>query len=172
MHLEILIYFSFKNCIWKCLLVGSWLFFYIFFSDHWVFNCLKIRFLNQCWQIFNQMYHLNSIAQLCQAKCCKYTNLSPLSPIVWPLGDATLLMNKQFSNWYQGYVSWAFSVKLPLDWSYYMTSLMINQYGLSNGLVPSDNKPLPEAMLMKSHEPYGLTRPQWVNQFNYPNTCY
>ena len=32
-----------------------------------------------------------------------------------------------------------------------------------NGLVPSDNKPLPQPMYTRSMSPYGITRPQWVN---------
>ena len=36
--------------------------------------------------------------------------------------------------------------------------------GSGNGLVPSDNKPLPEPMLTQgSLSPYGVTRPQWVD---------
>ena len=37
--------------------------------------------------------------------------------------------------------------------------------GLGNGLVPSDNKPLPEPMLTQMLSPYGVTRPQYVNYF-------
>ena len=37
--------------------------------------------------------------------------------------------------------------------------------GSGNGLVPSENKPLPEPMLTQI---YGITRPQWVNPWSLP----
>ena len=35
--------------------------------------------------------------------------------------------------------------------------------GSGKGLVPSGNRPLPEPLLTQISEPYGVTRPKWVN---------
>ena len=43
-----------------------------------------------------------------------------------------------------------------------MTLQMIN-IGTGDGLVPSGNKPLLEAMLTKFYDPYGASRLRWVN---------
>ena len=45
-----------------------------------------------------------------------------------------------------GKISWVFHVNLPSD-KCHETSLMINQFGSGNGLVPYGTKPLPEPML-------------------------
>ena len=60
-----------------------------------------------------------------------------------------------FSNSYQGWISWAFSMK----WSsseYHETSQII--IGPGNGLMPTGNKPLPEPMLAHIYNPWSVYR--------------
>ena len=47
----------------------------------------------------------------------------------WSLEDEVVILSKLFSNSYQGYMSWAFPVKLPSD-EWHEASLMINQHWL------------------------------------------
>ena len=45
----------------------------------------------------------------------------------WPLGDKDVILNEEFSNSFQGYISWAYPVKLSCS-KCYKTSLMISQH--------------------------------------------
>ena len=71
-----------------------------------------------------------------------------------------LTVNVKFSNSLHRIVAWPLTVKLPSG-ECHRTSVNI---GSGNGLVPTGNKPLPEAML-RLMSPYGVSRPQWVKLF-------
>ena len=88
----------------------------------------------------------------------------------WPLGDVAVISKVWFSNSLCRIVASTLTVKL-LSSECHRTSLIRVNIGSGNGLVPSGNKPLSEAMVTHVYVAIcGISKPQWVNIGNHTST--
>ena len=74
-----------------------------------------------------------------------------------------------FSNLLYRIVAWALPMKL-FSGECHRTSQDVNNTDSGNGFLPPGNKSLHEQWWPRSMSPYGITRPQWVNDFFYYNS--
>ena len=88
-------------------------------------------------------------------------------PLTHPWRDVAVILKLQFSNTLCGLISLALLRKLALMECQSTTEMMCQHWfkTLGDGLVLSDNKPLPEPMLSQiySIDIDGITKPQCVN---------
>ena len=100
--------------------------------QHWLRWChdawsVPSHYLDQWWLVYWCIYVSHSLSEL-SIWCSNQKSAGPVLTH-WPLWDFAIMINWEFSNSYQEFVSWAFCLKLQ-SCECHITSLMNSQHWL------------------------------------------